>query len=592
MSPSPTRRIAALPWDDLLVWGLIALGIYALRDVFPVAFLTFLFTYAIRSLVLALVRRLHLGGRGPGVERWLTLAVFAAIVALLWGLGRLAGPQLVLQGRVLIAGVQRLEPSRTIDHVLGSTVGPYLFAQQYGGPGDPRYESALQGFESQSRVGEGAFSRFGHLQDRVQAQFEIAQGQAERQRLGNRVAAGGAASRGFQDWFAAVKAPALVQAGRAAYLARWEASRPPGAKDRTDPAALERDLAELALADLRARPAELAALVREWESGAVEAQWRGLQGTAAWRRGFCDWYQGQRARDPSLPYDCDTYLALREAYTQGLAPFGQVYRAHLAEMPDAQAGLRADFERATAMDLGRTWWASSPAAASLRSHLSQDPAEAAAALAGWVEGALRSLIALPAQIVTALLLTILIAFDMTRLKEGAIGLSTSRIGPLYDRVVPSLTAVGRLIGRSFAAQGAIAAFNALASLALMGLLGLDNALLLAGVVFLASFIPVLGILLSGVPMTLQALLQPDGSLALALYVVLGIAAIHALEALVLSPRIVGKLLHLHPVLVTAVLILGEHLFGFWGLLLGVPVTVFVIHDIVLKDSAPPPSPGT
>ncbi|WP_295429412.1 AI-2E family transporter [uncultured Thiodictyon sp.] len=55
-----------------------------------------------------------------------------------------------------------------------------------------------------------------------------------------------------------------------------------------------------------------------------------------------------------------------------------------------------------------------------------------------------------------------------------------------------------------------------------------------------------------------------GALALALYALLGIAVIHAIEATVLSPRIVGKILHLHPVLVMVVLILSEHLAGIWS----------------------------
>ncbi len=67
---------------------------------------------------------------------------------------------------------------------------------------------------------------------------------------------------------------------------------------------------------------------------------------------------------------------------------------------------------------------------------------------------------------------------------------------------------------------------------------------------------------------------------------LGIGAIHAIESMVLSPRIVGHILHLHPVLVMAVLIVGEHLFGVWGLLLGVPISVYIIHVAVLADGIP------
>ncbi len=277
-----------------------------------------------------------------------------------------------------------------------------------------------------------------------------------------------------------------------------------------------------------------------------------------------------------------------------MAAFNEVYQARVSKAGGASDLLRSDFRRATEIELARKWWAASAAAASLREHLQQEPAEAAAAVAGRVEGAMKTLISVPAAVVTALLLTILITFDMAKLKQGALRLRESRIAPLYDKAVPNLLAMGRLIGRSFAAQGLIAIFNTLLTLVLMRTLGLHNELLLATIVFVSSFIPVLGVIVSGIPIALQALLQPDGSPVLALYAVLGIAAIHIIESTVLSPRIVGRILHLHPVLVLAVLIVGEHLFGVWGLLLGVPISVYLLHVALLADGIPgiykPPDP--
>jgi len=225
-------------------------------------------------------------------------------------------------------------------------------------------------------------------------------------------------------------------------------------------------------------------------------------------------------------------------------------------------------------------------AASLRAHLQQDATGAAESIANRLVAGLQGLIAVPAQVGTALLLTVLISFDMVGLKQGALRLRQSRLAGLYAKVVPNLVAVARLIGRSFAAQGLIAVFNTLLTLALMWLLGLGNELLLGSLVFVASFIPVLGVILSAIPIGAQALLQPDGSLTLALYALLGIGVIHLIESMVLSPRIVGRILHLHPVLVLAVLVVGEHLFGIWGLLLGVPIAVFAIHAGVLAEAIP------
>ncbi len=93
-------------------------------------------------------------------------------------------------------------------------------------------------------------------------------------------------------------------------------------------------------------------------------------------------------------------------------------------------------------------------------------------------------------------------------------------------------------------------------------------------------------IIAGVPILLQAILQPGGSITLALLVVAGILLIHLFEAAVLSPRIIGKVLHLHPVLILVIIVIGEHLFGLWGLLLGVPVAVYILRVAMLNEPIP------
>jgi len=54
----------------------------------------------------------------------------------------------------------------------------------------------------------------------------------------------------------------------------------------------------------------------------------------------------------------------------------------------------------------------------------------------------------------------------------------------------------------------------------------------------------------------------------------------------LSPRIIGKIGHLHPVLVIAILLIAEHFFGMWGLVLGVPVAIYLIRVVLLDLPIP------
>jgi predicted PurR-regulated permease PerM len=570
----------------LLAWSVLAAILYALRNVLLVAFLTFLLSYLVRVVVGALARRLRPRRESPGLERGLTLGVFLGLVTVAWGLGSLVGPQLATQSRLLLAEVRQLEPEETLTLVLAQTVGAYLFARKYGHPGEPSYQAGLNRFAAEGRAGEGAYAGFGRLQAKVQAGFEVAYAGAERQRLRDQLLRGGAVSQRFDRWFLTNKAPALVAAQRPAYLARWQAVRGEVQGPTPGGAELDQDLAQLALKDLDQHPAERARLVAEWEDSVIQEEWQRLNASAAYRDAFAAWYAGGSGQALGSPYDYPTYAALSEAYPEGLAAFATVYQARVAQTPAGDVLLDADFRRATEDELARAWWASSPTAAFLKAHLEQGAANVAENLAARVAGGVQSLIAIPAQIGTALFLTILVTFDMARLKQGALRLRHSRIAGFYALVVPHLVALARLIARSFAAQGLIAVFNTVFSLALFRLIGLDNEILLCSVVFIASFIPVLGVVISAIPIVLQALLQSDGSLTLALYALLGVAAIHTIETTILSPRIVGKVLHLHPVLVIAVLVIGEQLFGVWGLLLGVPVAVYLIQVGVLGEALP------
>ena len=91
MIAMPARSLL-LPWDSLLIWGLLVLAFFGLRDVFFIAFLPFLMSYLIRSIVVALARRRRPGAERSGLERWLTLGTFVALIAPLRGLWPAAVP--------------------------------------------------------------------------------------------------------------------------------------------------------------------------------------------------------------------------------------------------------------------------------------------------------------------------------------------------------------------------------------------------------------------------------------------------------------------------------------------------------------------
>jgi predicted PurR-regulated permease PerM len=177
----------------------------------------------------------------------------------------------------------------------------------------------------------------------------------------------------------------------------------------------------------------------------------------------------------------------------------------------------------------------------------------------------------------ALLFSYLILIDLNRIKAGISRLRNSRVGDFYEEAAPPIARFGILLGRAIEAQAAIAVINTV--LTLIGLLLLDIPLvaMLSVIVFVCSFVPVLGVLISTTPIVLVALNTSGPALSLA---AIGLViVIHAIEAYLLNPIIYGRHLKLNPVLTLIILYVGYHAFGLWGMLLGVPVARYFIHDV-------------
>jgi predicted PurR-regulated permease PerM len=186
----------------------------------------------------------------------------------------------------------------------------------------------------------------------------------------------------------------------------------------------------------------------------------------------------------------------------------------------------------------------------------------------------------------SLLLSFFITIDIHRIRGGVLRLRQSRMRDFYDEIAPGLYTFGRLIGRAFQAQGVIAFFNTFLTFLALNFLQIKNEVFLCAIVFVCSFIPVLGVVLSSIPIAVMAIVQPGGTVFLGLKAIGAILVIHFIETSILNPKILGDMLHLHPVMVLAVLAVGEHFFGVWGLLLSVPVTVYILRCVILNEEIP------
>jgi predicted PurR-regulated permease PerM len=129
----------------------------------------------------------------------------------------------------------------------------------------------------------------------------------------------------------------------------------------------------------------------------------------------------------------------------------------------------------------------------------------------------------------------------------------------------------------------IAACNTILTAAGLCFFHVPNIALLSVIVFFCGFIPILGLFISSVPILLFG--AQVGGLTLIFKLMLFIAAVHAVEAYILNPKITADVLHVHPILILVLLLIGERFFGIWGMVVGVPVGYYLISVLTKKDDS-------
>lgn len=130
------------------------------------------------------------------------------------------------------------------------------------------------------------------------------------------------------------------------------------------------------------------------------------------------------------------------------------------------------------------------------------------------------------------------------------------------------------------AQFLIAIVNTVITVTFMAFLNMPQLISLGLMIFLLSLIPVAGVIISLVPLSLIA--YSVGGFRYVVYMVIMIVVVHTLEAYVLNPKFMSSRTELPIFYTFVVLLVSERLFGVWGLIVGVPIFNFILDIIGVK----------
>jgi putative heme transporter len=136
-------------------------------------------------------------------------------------------------------------------------------------------------------------------------------------------------------------------------------------------------------------------------------------------------------------------------------------------------------------------------------------------------------------------------------------------------------------------QVTIAVIHAVSVFLVLVIVRVPLAAALGVIIFLGSFIPLLGLTISGALCVGIALLEHGTGAALAVGIT--IVVLFQAEGHLLQPLIMSRAVHIHPLAVALAVASGTTLYGIIGALLAVPLTAFLnsfIHG--LKEEPPDP----
>ena len=167
----------------------------------------------------------------------------------------------------------------------------------------------------------------------------------------------------------------------------------------------------------------------------------------------------------------------------------------------------------------------------------------------------------------------IVAFT-SRFKRGKLGSFFINIEHFGKKFINSF-------GKVIEVQFLIATTNAIISVVALWILGFPQLIGLGVMIFFLGLIPVAGVIISLVPLCMIG--YNIGGITTVIAVLIMIVIVHALEAYILNPKFMSVKTNLPTFFTLAVLLLSEHFLGIWGLIIGIPIFIFLIDMMEIPE---------
>lgn len=183
--------------------------------------------------------------------------------------------------------------------------------------------------------------------------------------------------------------------------------------------------------------------------------------------------------------------------------------------------------------------------------------------------------------VLSLLLSLVFSLETKSLRKfGQLFLDSPTFGWFFSDVAYFANKFIDTFGVVIETQLFIATVNTAITVLTLAIMKMPNLPSLGLMVFLFSLVPVAGVIISCVPLTMVAF--SVGGYKYVIYILVMIVLIHTLETYVLNPKFMASRTQLPMFFTFIVLLISERLFGVWGLIVGIPIFTFFLDILGVK----------
>ncbi|MGX6445366.1 AI-2E family transporter [Neobacillus sp. K501] len=186
------------------------------------------------------------------------------------------------------------------------------------------------------------------------------------------------------------------------------------------------------------------------------------------------------------------------------------------------------------------------------------------------------------QILLALLLSLFFLLEKPRLIEFTKKFKTSKVANIHAEIEFFASKFVGTFGKVIEAQIIIAIVNCILTTISLWIMGFPQLVGLSIMILFLGLIPVAGVIISLIPLVIIG--YSIGGIIQVLYVFIAIMIIHAIEAYILNPKLMSSKTNLPVFYTFIVLIFSEHFFGVWGLIIGIPVFVFILDVLEVTET--------